>query len=76
MRELRELGAELHGEHWIGPTARDLDIDRATLAKWESGKKEFYDGGFMQQLRELVKSHRAAVARVRAMAAKRKSASH
>ncbi len=64
---LIELGRELHGEHWIGPTARDLDIARQTIVNWISGKSSLREGPILDALRLLVKSHAQAVARARAL---------
>jgi hypothetical protein len=65
---LIELGRELHGEHWIGPTARDLEINHRTLAAFVSGKSRLREGPILDALRFLVKSHTQAVARARELA--------
>ncbi len=68
---LIELGRTLHGEHWIGPTARDLDIAHRTMANWVSGKSRLRDGPILDALRLLVKSHTQAVAQARELSAAR-----
>jgi hypothetical protein len=68
---LIELGRTLHGEHWIGPTARDLDIAHRTMANWVSGKSRLREGPILEALRLLVKSHTQAVARAREISAAR-----
>ena len=62
---LIELGRELHGEHWIGPTARDLGIAHRTLTAFVSGKTAIREGRVLDDLRLLVDSHRKAVAQIR-----------
>jgi hypothetical protein len=66
---LIELGRALHGEHWIGPTARDLDMRHDTVTKWVSGKRS-PPGPILDALRLLVKSHTQAVARAREISGK------
>jgi hypothetical protein len=66
---LIELGRELHGEHWIGPTSRDLNIAHRTMANWVSGKSRLREGPILDALRLLVNSHREAVARARKLSA-------
>ena len=61
---LVQLGEKLHGAHWIGPTARDLGVRHDTLVKWVSGKRVPPEP-ILGALKELVKSHQRAVARVR-----------
>jgi len=68
VEELETLGEALHGAHWMGPTARDLNIAHTTLAKWVSGKSRFRDGPVLDALRLLVKQHHAAVAKARLVA--------
>jgi hypothetical protein len=65
---LIDLGRKLHGEHWIGPTARDLDIAQRTVANWAVGKSRLREGPILDALRLLVGSHAAAVARAREIA--------
>jgi hypothetical protein len=67
---LIELGRALHGEHWIGPTARDLDIAHRTVANWVSGKSRLREGPILDALRLLLKSHTQAVARAREISGK------
>jgi hypothetical protein len=65
---LIELGRALHGEHWIGPTARDLGIKHATLAAFVSGKTRLHaDSIILDGLRLLAKTHSRAVAGGRAV---------
>lgn len=66
-----ELGRALHGEHWIGPTARDLDIAHRTMANWVSGKSRLREGPILEALRLLVKSHTQAVIRARELSMRR-----
>ena len=68
---LIELGRALHGEHWIGPTARDLNMRHDTVTKWVSGKRS-PPGPILDALRLLVKSHTQAVARAREISGKGK----
>jgi hypothetical protein len=67
---LADLGEELHGSHWVSPTARDLGINPRTISHWVSGKTRFTDGPVLDALRLLVKCHAAAVKRARALAHK------
>jgi hypothetical protein len=67
---LTELGLALHGEHWIGPTARDLDISALTVQNWVLGRSRLREGPILDALRLLVKSHTQAVARAREIGGK------
>lgn len=68
VEELVALGEQLHGAHWIGPTARDLGVAHRTVAAWASGRSRFREGPVLEALRILVEAHTEAVERAREIA--------
>jgi hypothetical protein len=61
---LREAGLALYGPRWTTDLARDLDVNDRTVRRWSAGRSPIPEG-LGDDLRELMKARRHALAAVR-----------